>query len=190
MPEATSPDLPVPASAVLADPELRATLDLGQPVALMLIAILHFLSDADDPRGIVAELVDALPSGSYLTVSHLTADFDPAEAAAAQAAGQGSGITYAPRSRAEVAAFFAGLDLVDPGVVPLLAWCPDDGAPEDPACRAHVRRDGPQALAGQHGGAGGDRPGDNLSLRIRRRDSGSSTHSQLRCTIPVFIAEE
>ena len=98
----------------------------------MLIAILHFLSDADDPRAIVAQLVDALPSGSYLAISHLTGDFDPEEAADALAAGQGSGVTYAPRSRAEVAAFFAGLDLVDPGVVPLLAWRPDNGTPQDP----------------------------------------------------------
>jgi hypothetical protein len=117
---------------ILADPALRATLDLGRPVALMLVAVLHFLSDADGARGIVAELVDALPSGSYLTISHLTADFDPGEAAAALAAGQGSGVTYVPRSRAEVTGFFAGLDLVDPGVVPLLAWHPDGGTPQDP----------------------------------------------------------
>jgi hypothetical protein len=118
---------------ILADPELRATLDLGRPVALMLIAVLHFLTDQENPLAIVAELIDALPSGSYLTISHLTADFDPQEAAAGRAAGQRSGVTYVPRSRAEVAEFFTGLDLVDPGVVPLLAWRPDDGTPENPA---------------------------------------------------------
>jgi hypothetical protein len=117
---------------ILADPGLRATLDLGQPVALMLVAVLHFLPETDDPRGIVAELLAALPSGSYLTISNITADFDPDSAADAQAAGQRSGVTYVPRSQAEVAAFFAGLDLVDPGVVPLLAWRPDDGPPTDP----------------------------------------------------------
>jgi len=117
---------------ILADPALRATLDLGQPVALMLIAILHFLSDADDPHRIVAELVDALPSGSYLTISHLTPDFDPEEAAAAKAAEEGSGVKYVLRSHAEVTAFFADLDLIDPGVVPLLAWRPDNGTPQDP----------------------------------------------------------
>jgi hypothetical protein len=117
---------------ILADPELRAILDLGKPAALMLIAVLHFLTDADDPKGIVAELVEALPSGSYLTIAHLTADFDPQEAAIAQAAGQQSGVTYVPRSQAEVAAFFTGLDLVGPGVVPLLAWRPDGGEPQDP----------------------------------------------------------
>ena len=118
---------------ILADPELRATLDLGRPVALMLIAVLHFLTDQEAPLGIVAELIDALPSGSYLTISHLTADVDPEEAAAGQAAGQRSGVTYVPRSRAEVAEFFTGLDLVDPGVLPLPAWRPDGNPPENPA---------------------------------------------------------
>jgi S-adenosyl methyltransferase len=118
---------------ILADPELRATLDLGRPVALMLIAVLHFLTEQEAPLDIVAELIDALPPGSYLTISHLTADFDPEEAAAGRTAGLRSGVTYVPRSRAEVAEFFAGLDLVDPGVVPLLAWRPDGGTPENPA---------------------------------------------------------
>ena len=117
---------------ILADPELRGTLDLGKPVALNLIAVLHFLTEEDNPRGLVAELLDALPSGSYLTIAHLTADFDPEEAAAALAASRDSGVTYVPRTAAEVAAFFDGLELVDPGVVPLLTWRPDDGAPPDP----------------------------------------------------------
>jgi len=117
---------------ILADPELRSTLDLGRPVALMLIAVLHFLTKQDNPRGLVAELLDALPSGSYLTIAHLTADFNPEEAVTALAASRQSGVTYVPRTAAEVAALFDGLDLVDPGVVPLLTWRPDDGAPQDP----------------------------------------------------------
>jgi SAM-dependent methyltransferase len=124
-------DLRDPAT-ILASPELRATLDLGRPVALMLIAVLHFLPEQDDPRGIVSTLVDALPPGSYLAISNLTADFNPAEAAAALAVSQPGPVTYVPRTRDEVAAFFAGLDLVDPGVVPILTWRPDDGAPPDP----------------------------------------------------------
>jgi hypothetical protein len=118
---------------ILNDPKLRATLDLGRPVALMLIAVLHFLTDGDNPQGIVRTLLDALPSGSYLTITHLTADFvSPEEAAVAEAAGRDAGVTYAPRSQAEITEFFSGLDLVDPGVVPLLAWRPDGGAPENP----------------------------------------------------------
>ena len=117
---------------ILADPELRATLDLGRPVALMLLAVLHFLTDADDARGIVAELVGALPPGSYLALTHSTADFSPRELSGVADATRQAGVRYTPRSQAEVAAFFSGLDLVDPGVVPVLAWRPDDGAPEDP----------------------------------------------------------
>jgi hypothetical protein len=126
-------DLRDPAK-VLAHPDLRATLDLGKPVALMLIAILHFLSDEENAQGIVSTLLDALPSGSYLAITNLTTDFlDPARAAVAVSAAQGSGITYVPRTEEQVAAFFAGLDMVTPGVVPVLAWRPDpDDVPEDP----------------------------------------------------------
>ncbi len=119
---------------ILAHPDLRATLDLGKPVALMLIAILHFLSDEENAQGIVSTLLDALPSGSYLAVTNLTTDFlAPEQAAVAVSAAQGSGITYVPRTEEQVAAFFAGLDMVTPGVVPVLAWRPDpDDVPEDP----------------------------------------------------------
>ena len=116
---------------ILADPELRQTLDLGKPVALMLVAVLHFLTERDDPHGLVAELMGALPSGSYLTITQLTADFNLEEAAAALESIP-SGVTYVPRSEAEFVAFFDGLDLVDPGVVPLLAWRPEGRAPRDP----------------------------------------------------------
>ena len=98
----------------------------------MLLAVLHFLTDADDPRGIVAELAGALPSGSYLAVTHSTADFSPGEITGVAEATKQAGVRYTPRSQAEVAAFFTSLDLVDPGVVPVLAWRPDGGAPEDP----------------------------------------------------------
>jgi hypothetical protein len=118
---------------ILADPRLRSTLDLGQPVALMLVAVVHFFPDGEDPQGVVSTLLDALPPGSYLTLSHLTADFlDPEQAAAGQAAGQRGGVTYVPRTQAEVAAFFTGLDLVEPGVVPLVTWRPDVETPADP----------------------------------------------------------
>ena len=123
---------------ILADPALRETLDLAEPVALMLLSILPFFRDNEDPQGIVSTLLDALPSGSYLTISHITADFiKPEQAANAVAAGQHSGVTYVPRTQAEIAAFFSGLDLVEPGVVPILAWHPDDGEPVDPHAASH-----------------------------------------------------
>jgi hypothetical protein len=118
---------------ILAHPDLRATLDLTRPVGLLLVAILMYLRDEEDPRGIVARLLAALPSGSYLALTHPTGDFNAEAAAGAAAAAERSGITLVPRGRAEVEAFFAGLELVDPGVVPVLAWRPDpDAPPADP----------------------------------------------------------
>jgi hypothetical protein len=117
---------------ILAAPALRRTLDLGQPVALMLIAILMYLRDEEDPRGLVSALMDALPSGSYLALTHPTADFSPDEAAGAVAATERGGISFTPRSQAEVAAFLDGLELVEPGVVPILAWHPEGAPPDDP----------------------------------------------------------
>ncbi len=117
---------------ILADPALLGTLDLSEPVALMLVAILMYLSDEENPQSIVSGLLDALPSGSCLTISHPSADFSPEEAADAVAASERSGISFTPRTQAEVAAFFAGLELVDPGIVPVLAWRPDGAAPADP----------------------------------------------------------
>jgi hypothetical protein len=123
---------------ILADPALRETLDLAEPVALMLVSILPFFRDDENPQAIVSALLDALPSGSYLTISHITADFiKPEQAANAVAAGQQSGVTYVPRTQAEIAAFFSGLDLVEPGVVPILTWHSDDGKPADPHAASH-----------------------------------------------------
>jgi hypothetical protein len=105
-----------------------ATLDLGRPVAVILVAILMFLRDAEDPYGIVSRLLEALPSGSYLAITHPTADFDAQAMAGAVAASRRSGIALVPRDRAEVEAFFTGLDLVAPGVVAAEAW-PAAGEP-------------------------------------------------------------
>jgi O-methyltransferase involved in polyketide biosynthesis len=111
-------------AAVLADPVVAATLDLTEPVALMLVSVLMYFDDRT-ARTIIDTLLDALPPGSCLTVSHPTADFDPDVVDRAVAAAQRGGLTYRPRSAAEVHALFAGLDLVEPGVVPMLAWRPE-----------------------------------------------------------------
>ena len=110
---------------ILESPDLLGTLDLSQPVALMLIAVLHFIPDEDDPHGIVRRLVAALPSGSYLGLSHLTGDFDPKAWAGVAAVFARSGVTMQVRSRPEIERFFDGLDLIDPGVVSLPRWRPD-----------------------------------------------------------------
>jgi len=125
-------DIRRPAS-ILEDPALRDTLDLTKPVGLTLIAILMLLADADDPWGKVAELRDALPSGSCLAITHPTADFSPDEVAAAVAAATGAGMTLVARTREAVERFFGDWELLDPGVTPVSAWRPDTTADDSQA---------------------------------------------------------
>ncbi|GAA3959306.1 SAM-dependent methyltransferase [Actinomadura viridis] len=116
--------------ALLAHPELRKTLDLGEPVALMLIAIMHFIVDEDDPYGIFATLRDALPPGSHIVMSHATDDFlEPEELAEANEANKRSGVPFRLRSTEEFTRFFTGLELLPPGITSVVDWRPD--VPED-----------------------------------------------------------
>jgi SAM-dependent methyltransferase len=123
--------------AILGDPELRETLDLSEPVALVLIGVVHHLRDEDDPRRIVATLMEPLAPGSYLVLSQSTPDFDPEAMAGLAAASEQGGIPNVPRSFADTAAFFAGLEMVEPGLVPLADWRPDPGA-EQPSVTIHA----------------------------------------------------
>ncbi|AEV84831.1 hypothetical protein ACWT_3808 [Actinoplanes sp. SE50] len=114
---------------ILASPELAATLDLSRPVALMLIAILHFLPDRAQARAIVRQLMDALPSGSYLAVTHFTTDFLGEQQRATYRAMLDSGRSDAwPCTRDEFAGLFDGLDLVEPGIAVASEWRPAPGA--------------------------------------------------------------
>ncbi|KRV46776.1 methyltransferase [Wenjunlia vitaminophila] len=111
---------------ILNSPMLKGTLDLDEPVAVTLIAILHFLPPDPEPREIVRRLLEPLPAGSYLAVSHMTADFAPrAVRRGAQVYNSAAEVSLHPADRAEMEAFFDGLDLLDPGVVPLHRWHPD-----------------------------------------------------------------
>jgi S-adenosyl methyltransferase len=102
-----------------------ATLDFTQPVAVILAAILHLISDRDHPHRIVERLVEALPSGSYVAISHLSADIQPdAMAELARRLNQTARETFILRTHAQVTCFFDGLELVDPGVVPVDQWRP------------------------------------------------------------------
>ena len=118
--------------AILGDAAAARTLDLAQPVGLVLVGVMHHLRDEDDPRRIVATLVDALAPGSYLVLSQTTPDFDPEAMRALAAASEQGGIPNVPRTLADTEPFFAGLELVEPGLVPLAAWRPDAGAGQDP----------------------------------------------------------
>ncbi|MGW2961891.1 SAM-dependent methyltransferase [Streptomyces sp. NPDC001220] len=107
----------------------REVLDLDRPVALSLVALLHFVPDEDGAHELVGRLLAELPSGSYLTMTHATADFTPEESAAATAKLKAAGVTLALRSRQEFGRFFDGLDLVDPGVSVVHHWHPELGEP-------------------------------------------------------------
>ncbi|MER6166886.1 SAM-dependent methyltransferase [Streptomyces violaceorubidus] len=107
----------------------RKVLDFDRPVALSLVALLHFVPDEDGAHDLVRRLLDALPSGSHLVMTHATADFTPEESRAATEKLRAAGVTLALRSREEFARFFTGLELVEPGVgVPHL-WHPELGDP-------------------------------------------------------------
>ncbi|MFD3626749.1 MULTISPECIES: SAM-dependent methyltransferase [unclassified Streptomyces] len=106
------------------------TLDFDRPIALCLVAVLHFVEDGE-AYPIVRELVEALPSGSRVVLSHLTEDLNPENVRAVQRTYTERGFTFVLRTRADVERFFTehGLDVVDPGVVPVHRWHPDRAAP-------------------------------------------------------------
>ncbi|MCM3884318.1 SAM-dependent methyltransferase [Frankia sp. R82] len=108
---------------ILAAPELTETLDLTRPVALCLIAVLHFL-EGDEPFEIVRTLLDPLPAGSFLVISHGTNDLN-ADSHEATAKIRQSGVRLQPRSRAEIARFFDGLTILDPGIEVVHRWRPE-----------------------------------------------------------------
>jgi O-methyltransferase involved in polyketide biosynthesis len=100
-----------------------ATLDFSRPVAIMLLGILLYVSDADDPHGIVARLLAAVPSGSYLAVSHGASDIDPQRSVDfTRIYNERSAVPFTLRSRAEVTRFFDGTDLIEPGLVQVHRW--------------------------------------------------------------------
>jgi SAM-dependent methyltransferase len=118
--------------ADLRDPDFLFTLplahpllDTSQPMGVLLVAVLHFLSDSDDPWALVERIKRKLAPGSYLVISHVTGDEMPAESARAAAeVYQGASAPGVSRSREEIARFFTGLDLVEPGLVEVSAWRP------------------------------------------------------------------
>jgi hypothetical protein len=113
--------------AVVDHPDVRKVIDFDQPVAVLLVAVVHFLTEADKPEQIVATLRDALPAGSYLVLSHATGDF--ADRREAQAVYQNASASLNLRSRAEVERFFDGFDLVEPGLAQVPFWRPDAPPP-------------------------------------------------------------
>ena len=116
---------------ILADPALGGTLDFSRPVALILVGILYFLPDGDDPRQIITTLLDALPAGSYLVASHMTIEHvDPGQGNAGMQVYQQGGIPLQSRTADEFAELaFPGMELMDPGVVLVSDWRPSSSGP-------------------------------------------------------------
>jgi hypothetical protein len=120
-------DIRDPAS-IIGDPDLRALIDFSRPVAVLFVAVFHFIRDAEDPAGIVGAFREHLAPGSYLALSHLTTD-----GPAAEEVGQvvdvyknaTSPIVFRPKE--EIGALFDGFELTDPGIVHPWQWYPDYG---------------------------------------------------------------
>jgi hypothetical protein len=109
--------------------EAADLLDFGQPVGVILMAVLQFIPDSDDPWAIVRQVMDAVPPGSYLVISHPASDIQAtAMAGLAQRLNQVMAQKVKPRSKEEVTRFFDGLELVDPGVARCPEWRPDSPA--------------------------------------------------------------
>ena len=121
---------------ILAHPDLAATLDLSRPVAVTVVAVLHFLHDDDEAYAAVRTLMAAVPVGSYLTLTHATADMLPPSTAATLGSGQVKGAgSFAGRTREQVLRFFTDndLELVEPGLTAVSEWRPDPGVVPPPA---------------------------------------------------------
>ena len=115
---------------ILNSPVTRSVLDFSKPVALMLVAVLHFLAEEDKPEAVLSTLLDALPSGSYLAASHVTMEHDPVGVGGGQRAYREAGLSMNVRDADDFAALtFPGLELVPPGVVLVSEWRPDTHAP-------------------------------------------------------------
>jgi hypothetical protein len=113
-------------TSILTNSDLRDTLDLTQPVGLLMVAILHFVHDRDAPYDIVRQLLAPLPAGSFLALSHIGIDLlAPDVAARFQEINRKARIDMPQRNRDQIAQFFDGLQITDPGIVPVQRWRPD-----------------------------------------------------------------
>jgi hypothetical protein len=122
-------DLRAPES-ILSDPAVRDMLDFTKPIALMLVAVLHFVPDEFKPAQILATLTGAMPPGSYLVASHITGEHDPVGPANGARAYQAAGLPAQLRDSDEFARLaFSGLELIPPGTVPVSEWRSVDPGP-------------------------------------------------------------
>jgi hypothetical protein len=111
--------------SVVTHPVVRSVIDLSEPVGVLMVAVLHFVPDGDDPAGVVATYRDLVAAGSFVAISHATADHGPAGLDEAVGLYAGSQSPCTLRSHAEVRELFSGWPLAEPGVVPTAEWRPD-----------------------------------------------------------------
>jgi len=117
--------------AILGHPATNAVLDFDRPIAILLVAVLHFIMDDEEPARLVEQLKRVMVPGSYLVVSHGTSDIDPERAAEAVSTYNRGGARIIARTGAQIRRFFEGLELVDPGLVQLPLWRPDGPIEDD-----------------------------------------------------------
>jgi hypothetical protein len=119
-------------AAILAHPEVARLIDFSQPVGLLAMTVLHFVPDSQDAYGIVSAYTQALASGSYLAVSHATSDPMPETAKKVEELSKNSTNSAYIRTAEEISRFFAGFELIDPGLVYMPLWRHDGQVPDHP----------------------------------------------------------
>ena len=111
--------------AILKHPDLLESLDLSKPIGLIIVGTMMFIKDHEDQFGLVARYSTALASGSYLAISHVTADFAPKLVGASADAYNSEALAFTPRTGEQIERFFEGYELEEPGLVPVFDWRPD-----------------------------------------------------------------
>jgi hypothetical protein len=120
---------------ILEHPTIGKLIDFGEPVGLLLVAVLHFVKDEEDPAGLVAALRDALPDGSFLVLSHATADFHAGSLPEVFKVYNKATATLNTRPHTEIQALLEGFELLEPGLVQVPRWRPDGVPPTDEEVR-------------------------------------------------------
>jgi S-adenosyl methyltransferase len=119
-------------AAVVGNQAVRELIDLSQPVGLLMVAVLHFVPDSDDPAGVIAGFAERMAPGSYLAISHATHDSKPNVAAEVVELYKSTTAPANTRTHAEILRFFDGFDLVEPGLVWVPLWRTSGPPPENP----------------------------------------------------------
>jgi hypothetical protein len=114
---------------ILDHPDVARLIDFGQPVGVLCVAVLHLVSDEEDPQGIIARFLGRMCAGSYLVLSQFTSDSDPKAMARLRAVAAGRAVEHYFRPRDQILRFFDGLELLEPGLTDVQEWRQDAAAP-------------------------------------------------------------